>query len=573
MEREWIEDRNVVASIKMSHASRGTRCDAAIPAAAGISTSSGSEETDAFPEDGRQRPAAAVQGLISLLSKVLLFALVFLLPATLRAQFRGSIQGVATNQTVTVTSSRAGVYTFNALAPAPYTMTVTAPGFKTKTIANIQITPEQANSINVQLTVGQAEQTVSVSAENNMLHTETATESVTIDSNQIQHMPSFDRDVFQLAQLAPGAFGDASQVAGGGTNSNPAADGPGGSGQYGSTGGIFSVSNGPQINTLGGHYETNSISVDGISTVSPAWGETTLITPSEDSIQDFTIVTNAYDAENGRFSGAHMQVITKSGTNGLHGSAFFKASRPGLNAYQRWNGYVPGITGSSTVADKGVLRDEERTNNYGGSLGGPIWKNKIFAFFNFETSPDNSITTGKGWYETPQFDKLAQTSGVIGSIAKTYLSFPGNTPVTNGIISQTCAQIGLTEGVNCATIPGAGLDVGSPIKTGIGNQDLTYGGSSNLPGVGCGLDGVPDMALYNTVNPTNISQSQYNGRLDVNATQKDHVTFTIYWVPVTIRNYSGSVRSYNLEGLLQENGAFTGLWNHTFSPPSSTRPG
>ena len=134
--------------------------------------------------------------------------------------------------------------------------------------------------------------------------------------------------------------------------------------------------------------------MDGISTVSAVWGGTSVITPSEDSVQDVTIVTNSYDAENGRFSGAHIQVTSKSGTNQLHGSLFFKASRPGLNAYQRWNGYVANA-GNACHRDKGVNRDDERTNNYGASLGGPIWKNKIFAFFNYETSPDAATSTGK----------------------------------------------------------------------------------------------------------------------------------------------------------------------------------
>ncbi len=85
----------------------------------------------------------------------------------------------------------------------------------------------------------------------------------------------------------------------------------------------------------------------------------------------------------------------------------------------------------------------------------------------------------------------------------------------------------------------------SPLTIGLGRQDPTYGGSSSTPGVGNGLDGVPDLAYFNTVNPTTTSQTQWNGRLDANVTQNDRVSFAIYWVPVAQTNFSGPVRASN----------------------------
>ena len=201
---------------------------------------------------------------------------------------------------------------------------------------------------------------------------------------------------------------------GGGSFNNPGNQGPGGT--VGGSG-IFQTENGPQIQNGGGQYETNGITIDGISTVSAVWGGTSVITPSEDSVGDMKIVSNNYDAEFGRFSGAQIQVTSKSGTNQLHGSAFFKASRPGLNAYQRWNGIgseqsVDPVTGEKlTPAERGLNRDENRFNQYGGSLGGPIWKNKIFAFFAWETSPLSASSTAQGWYETPQYRRSRQEPG------------------------------------------------------------------------------------------------------------------------------------------------------------------
>jgi hypothetical protein len=494
-----------------------------------------------------------------------------------QAQYRGSLRGTVTdptgavvpgakvtllnpetNETKSAATDSNGIYTFTGLPVATYHVTVERQGFKKKDITAVKLLSDQANGLDIRLEIGSAEDTVTVSGtQAAALDTENANLSGTLDSNQIQHLPSYNRDVFQLAQLAPGVFGDGSQSGGGGTNNNPGNQGPGGSGS--SQAGIFATENGPQIQAKGGQYETNGVTVDGISTVSAVWGGTSVITPSEDSIASVTVVATSYDAEVGRFSGGQIAVTSKSGTNDLHGSAFFKASRPGLNAYQRWNGTGSNIAG--TAAERGVNRDESRFNNYGGSLGGPLWKDHIFAFFNYETSPFSSSSTAQGWYETSQFDGSAASAG---SIASKYLSYPGEGVSSTQLIQRKCSDIGLDEGVNCA-MTSAGLDVGSPLKGGLGAQDPSYGGSPSTPGVGGGLDGVPDLAYFNTINPTTVSQAQYNGRLDADATKKDHISFAIYWVPTSNTSYNGPTRSANLWHHSQVNDAFSVIWNHTFS--------
>ncbi len=491
------------------------------------------------------------------------------------AQYNASIQGTVTdpqgavvpnatvtltntetNQVVTRRSSSAGVYSFNQLPPSRYTVVVTAPGFQRKELDNVGITPEQANAVNVQLAPGAETQTVTVNgAAANTLDTETATISGTITSNQIQHLPSFGRDVFQLAQLAPGTFGDASQGSGGGSNSLPGSNIGGSS----STDGIFKTENAPQVIGNGGQNETNGISINGISTVSAVWGGASVITPSEDSVKDVHIISNGYDASNGRFSSSQIQVITKNGTNQVHGSAFIKLDRPGLNAYQRFNG--PGSFLGGTPAKRGINRDQARFNQFGGTLGGPIWKDHIFAFFAYEGLRNATSQTGQGWYETPDFTSLATQ----GTIAAQYLTFAGEAPASSTLIPTTCATVSLTEGVNCRTLPG-GLNLGSP-RTGAarGTLDPTWVSSQN-PGVGGGLTNTPTIAFYNTVNPTNIVEDQYNGRLDYQVTKSDLATFTIYWVPTTQTFYNGPVRAANLWNHQPINDAFTGIWDHAFSP-------
>ena len=483
-----------------------------------------------------------------------------------QAQFRASIRGTVTdtssaaipgatvtlvnrdtNQTLVSTSDANGIYQFNALPAAPYRLTAEAKGFKKKVLDHVQIIPDQPNGLDVQLEVGDVQQTIVVSATTQALDTETATVSGTVSSSQIQHMPSFGRDVTKLAQLAPGVFGDGSQGGGGGGFDLPGTETGGGA--SGGDQGIFSTENGVPISANGGQSPTNSVTVDGISTSSAVWGGTTVITPSEDSIDNVKIVSNSYDAENGRFSGAQIQITSKGGSNQYHGSAFFTAHRPGLNAYQRYNG-----DGNS------MLRDPSLFNQYGGSFGGPIWKNKIFAFFNYETIREHTDIISNQWGETAAFDALAPT----GSIAATMVGFPGNGIVNKGINNSSCANAGLTEGVNCVTMPGQGLDIGSPLTTGLGTQDLGWTDPQN-PGVGGGLDGVADIANYIVSNPTTLTEVQYNGRLDANLSEKDRIAFAIYWVPITKENNNGN-RALDVFHHNQINNAFSTIWNRTFSP-------
>jgi hypothetical protein len=499
------------------------------------------------------------------------------LPA--HAQYRTSIQGSvtdpqgsaipgatltltnqSTNGTIVRKSDDAGVFNFNALSADRYSLVVEREGFKKKALDNLQLIPEQANALNIQLEIGDVTQTVSVNADlEPALDTQTATISRTITSTEIQQLPTFGRDVFQLSQLAPGAVADGSQAGGGGTFNLPGNQGPGGTA---ANAGIFQTENGPQMNANGGQYGSNGITIDGISTVSAVWGGTTVITPTEDSIDNVKVVTNSYDSENGRFSGALTQVTSKSGSNNFHGSLFFQANRPGLNAYQRYNGPSFYNTGATTPSAKGLLRDTQQFNQYGGSVGGPIWKNKIFAFFAYETIRNNSSVTGTGWYDTTQFDGLAPS----GSIAATYLSFPGAGVKATGIIDQSCENAGLIEGVTCRTIPGQGLNIGSPLTSALGTQDPTWTSNPDTPGVGSGLSDVPDIADFATVNPTTVTEAQYNGRADADVTGKDHLSGAIYWVPVNTTDYNGGDRAYNLFHHNAINNAFSAIWNHTFSP-------
>ncbi len=520
---------------------------------------------------------------------LLTIAALWIIPAASYAQFRTSIQGVvsdptgavipgatltlkdlATNETLTRTSSADGVYNFNALPADHFELTVVKAGFQKKVLSQLQLIPEQTNGVNITLQPGAAAITVTVNGSTvPALDTETANTSQTISSNQIEHFPVYERDPTSLLRLVPGALADGAQQGGGGGFQAPGTQtgaSSGGGGNLGHSSSIFATENGASANTNGGQFETNSYNVDGISTESAVWGGATVITPSEDSIANIQVLTNDYDAEYGRFTGAITDITSKSGTNHLHGSFFIQVVRPGLDAYQSWNGpqsvvaFNPTTGAKLTPAQRGLLRDEDRYNQLGGSIGGPIWKNRVFAFFAYEGQSQTIPATSTQWYPTSAFSSLAPSN----SISSKYLSFPGSTVSGTVIGSVTCPDAGLTEGVDCVTIPGKGLNIGSPLTTGLGKQDLTYVSASS-PGVGSGLSTVPDITQYTISNPTSSDFKQYNGRLDAQITQNDHAAFAIYWVPSSLTFLNGGI-GYQLFHHSQVNDAFSGIWNHTFSP-------
>ncbi len=500
------------------------------------------------------------------------------------AQYRASIQGAVTdaqgaivsdatvvltdqetNRVLQTTTNSAGVYNFNALPPSKYNLTVDKGGFKKYVAKDLPIIAEQANAFNVRLDVGGAAETVTVNGDAvPLIDTETSNLSGTVNAQQIQRLPSYGRDVFQLLQLAPGAFGDGSQSAGGGTSSLPGAS----MGGSGSTDGVFKIENGGQITANGARTGSNNYQIDGVGTTSVTWGGASVITPNEDSVKEVKILTDNYDAENGRYAGAQVQVISQNGTNNYHGSVFFKVHRPGLDAFTKYNGYNSNNVGC--VAPCGNVRDDGRFNDLGGSVGGPIWKNKIFAFFSYERLTNKGQqTTNGGWYETPQFRGLAAS----GTNAASFLNFKGVAPNGGAIVDQTCGFINLTEGVNCHFIAGQGLNLGSPLTAPIGTSDGGFNGALDPGTGGDGLGGpnnltdVPDIAFYQgTIQPNDNSHIQYNGRLDFNVTSKDLVAFSIYHVPNTSVGINGNGdRLMNLFNSNYLNHAETVLWDHTFS--------
>jgi hypothetical protein len=504
-------------------------------------------------------------GMLACLSLVLCSA---------QAQYRASIQGVVTDpqgsavsgatvalknletdQIATATTDDNGIYNFNGLPPSRYSITVEKDGFKKKVLDEVSVNAEQANAVNVQLEVGQVNETVTVSADlAPAIDTETGNISGTISNQEIQALPSFGRDPYQLARLAPGVFGDGATGSGGGGVQLP------GSNQVssGSTGSIFMTENQPQIVAGGTRNSGNSYQIDGIEVNSLAWGGSAVITPNEESVKEVQIQASPYSAENGRNSGAQVLIVSQNGTNNFHGSLFLKIHRPGLDAFQSWDGPFGR-----------PQRDAQRFNQFGGSVGGPVIKNHVFFFFSYETLRNNTVGTGTGWYVTPQLISALQSTAPIAS---KYASLPGSDPLFSSISqTATCQSLSLpaTQCVDIFDSSGKllGLNVGSP-RTGatVGSHDPTYGQAATPFGVGGGLGTIPDVFFINTVQPNQQTATQYNGRMDWQATNKDLVAFTVYWVPNDSSFLNGPARESDLWHTDRLNYSAAVLWDHTFTP-------
>lgn len=491
---------------------------------------------------------------------------------TAQAQYRAGLQGTVTdpqgrvvpgavvslrnNETNALRTTRTnskGLYTFTGLGAGHYKLSVKKHGFKTQTYRSVDVSGQEMNTFNARLAIGATMQAITVSAPMvPLIQTSNASITGTISNRDIQSLPSLGNDPFNLVRLAPGVTGNGAISNGGGAQNLPGNAGPGGTGQ---TASIFQTENQVQVSAGGLRDTSNTFQIDGIGTDSLAWGGASVITPASSSVKQVKVITNNYNAEYGSAGGAQIQVITKNGTNHFHGGAFFKADRPGLNAYQSWNG----PNGAPTQ------RDSNRFNQFGGDLGGPIIHNKLFFFFSWNTLRNDSTSYGQGWYGTPQFLKLAPS----GSIASKLLTYPGEGVSYASVIPKTCADVGISNPAQCQPVYNGGkyegLNIGSPLTTPLGTSDPTYVSPGNF-GVGNGLNGVPDVMFVETQDPITNIDNQYGTRIDFQLNPTNLISYTMYLVPVKSTFYNGPARAANFWHHQALNNAFGAIWQHIFSP-------
>jgi hypothetical protein len=325
---------------------------------------------------------------------VLATIIALLCSVTVRAQDNTSISGVVTDPqgkvvpdaTVTITNKSTGVsrnmntgddgsYTFNQIPPGDYSLRIEATGFKASVRDNVQLLVATPARVDQQLEVGAVSETVTVTGGEIQLNTTDATIGNTFNQTQIRQLPLEGRNVAGLLSLQPGV------------TFIGAVDAEGGTTDY---------RNG-SVN--GGKSDQANITLDGVDVNDQQTGQSfnSVLRVTLDSVQEFRVVTTNPNAEQGRSSGAQISLVTKSGTNNWHGSLYEFHRNTIFSANSFFNNsagnFEPGDfavqTGQAQVGQQKVPVPKLLRNVFGGSAGGPLIKDRLFFFVNYEGRRDS----------------------------------------------------------------------------------------------------------------------------------------------------------------------------------------
>jgi len=312
-------------------------------------------------------------------------------PAVMAQQTNGTIQGTVADPagammagaTVTVVNdstaysrsqatSTDGSYAFTELPSGHYHLMVKRDGFKTESQQNIELHPASTVVLNIRLAVGSVAETVTVEANPIAVDTTTATLGGITEGAQVRELPLNGLNFIGLTLLVPGA-----------------------STQDGFNASTKGVLGGSDIVFSGGQRTGNVFTVDGAPNNDMGSQRTILAYPTLDAISEMKLVTNSYGPEYGQSGGGQVNIVTKSGTNSLHGSVYYFGRNDALNANNWFN--------TNTVP--AIRKGELRRNDFGVTVGGPVIKDKLFFFFSqeFNREVDGDLHTG----QTPSAAELA----------------------------------------------------------------------------------------------------------------------------------------------------------------------
>jgi outer membrane receptor protein involved in Fe transport len=263
------------------------------------------------------------------------------------AQAKVTLRSLDTNQTFTAVSSGSGYYALPSLPPGRYKLSVTAPGFGTYTGTGVELTVAQTATINVQLRVASVQENVVVNgAEAPVIETTSSEVSQVVNKQQVENLPTSSRLFTDFALLTPGVATSRTSL--------------------GTTFTEFEVT---QISFGGMRSFSNEVTLDGADFVNELTG-VQRATPPQDAVEAFRVVNSSYGAEYGRAMGGIVNIVTRSGTNQFHASMYDYLQN--------------GATDARSYLQPSPLPHALRENQFGGTLGGPIAKNKTFYFANYE---------------------------------------------------------------------------------------------------------------------------------------------------------------------------------------------
>src|ERR1700733_4570391 len=274
-------------------------------------------------------------------------------------------------------TSNSGLYTFASVRPGRYRMEVNAAGFRIVNVTGLTLNVQDHIEQNFRLQIGSVAESVTVEANAQQVNTTDATVSTVVDRQFAEKLPLNGRSFQTLIQLTPGVV----------LTANNGID----TGQF-SVNGQRASSNYWMVDGVSANIGISATSVPGnglagaLGSSSVFGGTNSLV--SVDALQEFRILTSTYAPEFGRTPGGQISIVTRSGTNKFHGSAFDYLRNDVFDASDWFNGYTN---------DPPLRKAKERQNDFGGTVSGPIFKDETFFFFSYEglrlRLPQTSLTT------------------------------------------------------------------------------------------------------------------------------------------------------------------------------------
>lgn len=357
-----------------------------------------------------------------------------------------------------------GVYQVLDLAIGTYNVTVEREGFAKALTDTQTLRINQSLRIDVQLKLGSAIEVVEVRAEAAQVETVVPTVGGTVTGATVQNLPLNGRNTLDLALTLPGV--------------TPAASLPGGE-----TGGPLTEG----LSVAGGRDDSVTYLLDGGDNTSVTYG-TAVMKPNPDTVAEFRILTNNYTAEIGRSGGGVVSVVTKSGTNVFHGSVFDYLRNDAFNANNFFN------------KANGKPRPVLKRNQFGGTVGGPIQKDRLFFFFGYQGQRQTAVRVGSALtVYTPRelmgdFSVSASGApdpGVVAFLQSHPFFVPAGGSAANGIIDPTKIDPVAQGYINLGIVPSS--PNGILVPNGKGSDD----------------------------------RDEYSAKVDFNATSKDRLTVTL----------------------------------------------
>jgi Carboxypeptidase regulatory-like domain len=257
-----------------------------------------------------------------------------------------------TGLTRVIVSDSQGEYVAPSLPPGLYNISAEAPGFKKLAITNVQLNVDQKARVDLTLEVGATTESVNIEGSTPLVQTESSDLSGTVNEKQIKNLPLNGRDFVQLTRTLPGVM-----------RGIPGANIDGAGSLAWRASASFSAN--------GMRTRDNNFLLDGVDN-NETWLNSVVIFPSIDALEEFKVQTSTYSAEFGRSSGGVVNIQIKSGQNALHGSAFEFLRNDALDANDFFNN------------KNGRAKPPFKQNQFGGTLGGPIRRDKMFFFGDYQ---------------------------------------------------------------------------------------------------------------------------------------------------------------------------------------------